>query len=79
MGLERAAKLYKRLAKANFEPRLEYRPNGDGKGVYEIEVVGAGGWMTRSDLARLLRLLDSFDEAAKLEIELRPERPLRVR
>jgi hypothetical protein len=79
MKLATATKLYKRLAKANFEPRLEHVLVSDGKGSYEIEIVGSSGWMTRSDLSRLLKLLDSFDEAGALEINLRPDRPLRVR
>jgi hypothetical protein len=78
MKLATATKLYKRLARANLEPRLEHRLDGDNN-AYEIEILGSSGWMTRSDLARLLKLLDSFDEAGRLEIELRPDTPLRVR
>jgi len=80
MRLRTATKLYKRLARANLEPRLEHRLSTDDSDAhYEIEVLGSSGWMTRSDLSRLLKLLDSFDEAGELEIELRPDTPLRVR
>jgi len=79
MKLKSATKLYKRLARANLEPRLEHRLDTDNAASYEIEVLGSSGWMTRSDLSRLLKLLDSFDEAGELEIDLRPDMPLRVR
>lgn len=79
MKLATATKLYKRLARVNFEPRLEHRLDSDSDTSHEIEIAGGSGWMTRSDLARLLRLLDSFDQAGELEIELRPDKPLRVR
>lgn len=79
MKLAPATKLYKRLAKADFEPRLQHRLDGDGNTAYEITIIGSSGWITRSDLSRLLKLLDSFDEAGRFEIELRPDTPLRIR
>ena len=78
MRLTTATKLYKRLARANFEPRLEHRLDSDIN-TYEIEIIGGSGWMTRSDLSRLLKLLDNFDETGEPEMELRPDAPLRVR
>jgi hypothetical protein len=75
----KAAKLFVRLAKANFEPVLKPMLDGEGNTIYVIEVHGSGGWLNRSDLARLLKMADSFDEAGQLDFELRPEGPLAIR
>ena len=79
MKPRKGTRLYLRLAKANFEPVLRQTLDGSGNRVFELEVHGSGDWMNRGDLTRLLRIIDKFDAGGKLEFELRPPGPLKIR